>query len=60
MARAPNAPWSLPETQGSLWLVDPIARTLEVYALERERWLLLATRRDDATVRAEPSGLWAS
>ncbi len=49
------------------WLVDPVARTLEVYGLERERWLLLGTWRDDAKVRAEPfaefelelSGLWA-
>lgn len=50
-----------------VWLVDPIARTLEVLRLERERYLILATHMDDAKVRAEPfeaveldlSVLWA-
>ena len=37
-----------------LWLVDPLARTLEVFRLEGERWLLLATHADDERVRAEP------
>jgi Uma2 family endonuclease len=36
------------------WLVDPLLRTLEVLRLEGERWSILATHRDDATVRAEP------
>jgi len=36
------------------WLVDPVARTLEVYRLENGRWLLLATHADDARIRAEP------
>jgi Uma2 family endonuclease len=36
------------------WLVDPVSRTLEVYRLEVDRWLLLGTHRDDAVVRAEP------
>jgi Uma2 family endonuclease len=36
------------------WLVDPASRTLEVYRLEGERWLILGTHRDDAVVRAEP------
>ena len=36
------------------WLVDPLARTLEVYRLEAGRWSLLETWRDDARVRAEP------
>lgn len=50
-----------------IWLVDPIVQTLEAYRLERERWSLLGTWRDDATVRVEPfealglelAGLWA-
>jgi hypothetical protein len=36
------------------WLVDPLLRTLEVLRLERGRWVLLDTHRDDARVRAEP------
>ncbi|XXY52751.1 Uma2 family endonuclease [Sorangium sp. So ce269] len=50
------------------WLVDPIARTLEVYVLGQDRrWGLAATHRDAAHVRVEPfdaieldlSVLWA-
>lgn len=36
------------------WLVDPVARTLEVFALEHGRWTLLLTASDDAPVRAAP------
>jgi len=36
------------------WLVEPRARTLEVFRLESERWSLLGTWADDAKVRAEP------
>ena len=38
----------------TVWLVDPIARTLEVLRLEREKYLIVATFADDAKVRAEP------
>lgn len=49
------------------WLVDPLARTLEVYRLEGTKWLLLDVHKEDALVRAEPfdavelelGGLWA-
>jgi Uma2 family endonuclease len=37
-----------------VWLVDPIARTLEVLRLERERYMIMATWADEARVRAEP------
>jgi hypothetical protein len=37
-----------------LWLVDPAARTLDVFALESGRWVLLAAFAEDDTVRAEP------
>lgn len=38
-----------------LWLVDPAARTLEVYALQDDRhWLLLDTLGEDASVRQPP------
>ncbi|WP_348652905.1 Uma2 family endonuclease [Polyangium sp. y55x31] len=36
------------------WLVDPIARTLEVFMLERGRWVLLGVYGGSAVVRAEP------
>jgi Uma2 family endonuclease len=37
-----------------LWLIDPIARTLEVFTLEGGRWVVLGTHHGSATVRAEP------
>jgi len=37
-----------------LWIVDPIARTLEVYRLDGERWIVAGTYGGNDTVRAEP------
>jgi len=37
-----------------LWLVDPLARLLEVYRLQEGRWLLLGVHAGKAMVRAEP------
>ncbi|MFL5345551.1 MAG: Uma2 family endonuclease [Hyalangium sp.] len=37
-----------------LWLVDPVAQTLEVYRLEGGRWYLLGTHVGAVEVRAEP------
>ena len=37
-----------------LWLVDPMLKTLEAFALENGRWSLLATFGDDATARIAP------
>ena len=37
-----------------LWLVDPLARVLEVYRLEEGRWVVVLTSGGDAKVRAEP------
>jgi Uma2 family endonuclease len=50
-----------------LWLVNPLARTLEVYGLSESRWLQLATHEGAARLRPEPfdavelnlGGLWA-
>ncbi len=39
---------------GFLWLVDPLARTLEVFRLENGRWTRLAAHTGAACVRAEP------
>ena len=36
------------------WLIDPLARTLEVLRLDGERWTILATHAGAAVVRAEP------
>jgi hypothetical protein len=37
-----------------LWLVNPIAKTLEVYRLSDSNWLLVRTHVGDEVVRAEP------
>ena len=39
---------------GHAWLVDPSARTLEVFRRDGPRWLLLGVFTGDAKVRAEP------
>lgn len=49
-----------------LWFVDPLARTLEAFALRDGTWTLAAALRDDAEVRLAPfdaiafplGGLW--
>ena len=42
------------EAVANVWLVDPLARTLEVLRWIEGRWLLVATHGGDETVRAEP------
>jgi Uma2 family endonuclease len=37
-----------------VWLLDPLARTLEVFRLEGARSLAVGAWREDALVRAEP------
>jgi len=37
-----------------LWLVDPLARVLEVYRLEDGRWVVVLTSGGEDKVRAEP------
>ena len=39
---------------GHAWLINPVARTLEVYRREGTSWVLAASHADDAIVRAEP------
>ncbi len=36
------------------WLVDPLQKTLEIYRLEGERWVVAGTYGGDEHVRAEP------
>lgn len=64
--RAEKMPVYARERVANVWLVDPLARTLEAYRLDAA-WVLLGTWREGAKVRAEPfhefeldlSGLWA-
>ena len=43
------------ERVSHLWLVDPDARTLEVYHLQEQgHWLLLSTLKEDDSVRQPP------
>jgi Uma2 family endonuclease len=42
------------ESVAHTWLVDPIARTVEVLRLENGRWLIVATFGDLDVIRAEP------
>jgi Uma2 family endonuclease len=37
-----------------VWLVDPIAQTLEAFELQQGRWTLIATLKDDDTVAVPP------
>lgn len=65
--RAEKLPIYAREHVGHVWLVDPVARTLEACRLENGRWVLLGTWRDDAKLHVEPfeafelelAGLWA-
>lgn len=52
--RAKKMPVYARERVGHLWLLNPSARTLEVYRLAENGWLLLATYEGATRVRAEP------
>ncbi len=52
--RAKKLPVYARESVPNLWLVNPGARTLEVYRLAEGRWLLLATHEGATRVRPEP------
>ncbi len=42
------------ESVGNLWLVDPLAKTLEVYRLQNGQWVVANTHSGGEQVRAEP------
>ncbi len=42
------------EGVGHIWLVDPLQRTLEVYRLEGQRWMVVSTHGGEESIRAEP------
>jgi len=52
--RAKKMPVYAREQVSHLWLVNPVARTLEVYRLAEGRWLLVGTHEGAARVRPEP------
>ncbi|MGE0325769.1 MAG: Uma2 family endonuclease [Polyangiaceae bacterium] len=52
--RAEKLPIYAREGVRHVWLVDPLARLLEVLRLEGEHWTLLGAYSDSAKVRAEP------
>ncbi|HEX6736697.1 MAG TPA: Uma2 family endonuclease, partial [Vicinamibacteria bacterium] len=52
--RARKMPVYAREGVRHLWLVNPLAQTLEVYRLGDGRWVLLATHEGVALIRAEP------
>lgn len=37
-----------------VWLLDPLARTLEVFRLEGDRWIVAGAYSGSSRVRAEP------
>ena len=42
------------ERVGHVWLIDPIAKTLEIYRLDGETFRLVGTHAEEVKVRAEP------
>jgi len=44
------------ESVAYVWLLSPIARTLEVWCRDAQRWRLSATHAGGERVRAEPFG----
>jgi len=42
------------ERVGHLWIVDPLARTVEIYRLDAARWLVAGAYGGSETMRAEP------
>jgi Uma2 family endonuclease len=52
--RVRKMPVYLRERVGHVWLIDPLARTLEVFQNENERWVLVGNHAGDQRVRAAP------
>lgn len=52
--RAEKMPIYAREGVRHAWLVDPVARTLEVFELDAGRWVMIDVRCDAAIVRARP------
>jgi Uma2 family endonuclease len=54
MDRADKLPIYARHEVAHAWLVDPLAKTLEVFELASQQWRLLAAYRDDSVIRAAP------
>lgn len=52
--RAAKLPVYGREGVSHVWLIDPLAKTLEIYRLDGETYRLVGTHAEDAKVRAEP------
>jgi Uma2 family endonuclease len=52
--RARKLPIYARESIPHAWLIDPVARTLEVFLLAGGKWTLVATLEADATIKPEP------
>ncbi|HEY4393186.1 MAG TPA: Uma2 family endonuclease [Polyangia bacterium] len=52
--RARKLPLYARERVGHVWLIDPVAQTLESFQLANDRWTLLATYEGAAKVRVAP------
>ncbi len=52
--RARKLPAYAREGVSHVWLVDPLAHTLEILRREGAQWLLVSVFSDDARVRGEP------
>jgi Uma2 family endonuclease len=52
--RSKKMPIYAREGVAHVWLVDPTARTLEIFRLDGETYRLVATHEGDETIRAEP------
>ncbi len=50
----PGGWWILHEPEPHLWLIDPLARTLEVYRLKADGWFVESTHAGAERVRVEP------
>jgi hypothetical protein len=37
-----------------VWIIDPMARTLEVYRLDGDRWIVASTHGGNDPINAEP------
>ncbi len=43
-------------TKNNVWLIDPLARTVEVHRLEAGQWMVVSAHAGDDPLRAEPFG----
>jgi Uma2 family endonuclease len=52
--RATKLPIYAQQEVGHVWIIDPVARTLEVLRLQQTGWFIVGIHKDEDKVRAEP------